>query len=78
MAEVKALQKENQELKNEVGKLSKEFKELNVQLSKVPKPHAQTSKFEQEKSIEFLSKQYDDLISANEEVKKVLKRTQID
>ncbi|CAB4033810.1 Hypothetical predicted protein, partial [Paramuricea clavata] len=41
---------------------------------KVPKPHAQSSKLEQEKSIEFLSKQYDDLISANEEVKKVLKR----
>ena len=57
-----------------MGKLSKEFKELNVQLSKVPKPHAQSSKLEQEKSIEFLSKQYDDLISANKEVKKVLKR----
>ena len=53
MSEVKALQKENQELKNQVEQLSKEFKNLSDKI--VSESNHPKHDVEQERSIQFLS-----------------------
>ncbi|XP_028417636.1 uncharacterized protein LOC114542084 [Dendronephthya gigantea] len=72
MTEVKALRKENQDLKNQVEQLSKEFKNLSAKIAS--ESNQPMCEVEQDRSIQFLSDKYDDFLLSNATIKKELDR----
>ena len=80
MSDLKLLRKENQDLKTQVESLMKEFQKISGQIDTNSKKKANTKskqnvdQGEKEKAIEFLSGQYDDLLSDNSKIKKDLDR----
>ncbi|CAB4042590.1 Hypothetical predicted protein, partial [Paramuricea clavata] len=73
MSDLKSLRKENQDLKTQVESLMKEFQKISGQIDTNSKKKVNTKskqnvdqgQGEKEKAIEFLSDQYDDLLSYN-------------
>ena len=74
MAEVKALRKANEDLKNQIEKLTKDFNKFGevTQRQTVNQSRFEASEEERDKdnSVQFLSDKYDELLVSNNENKK--------
>lgn len=78
MAEVKALRKANEDLKNQIEKLTKDFNNLCERLSSSnsktngkSKPiEATEEERDKDNSVQFLSDKYDELLVSNNDNKK--------